>query len=261
MTPGTAERPTVPASALPLPLERRRRGPIRLLADFATFPLRALFLYGGDRFGLSAISSERYDYAAREVIGDCLDIGCGRFDRFVRQYLGGHGLGIDVYPYAGLGPDQLVEDLTQFPFPAARFDSVTFIASLNHIPEPLRDAELGEAYRVLRPGGNVIVTMGNPIAEVLVHRLLHFYDRVLGTSFDIDGERGMATGEAFYLADEEIRERLQRAGFGHLERRRFLTQWGLNHLFVGWKPAGVPAEASESASGGEVAGKASHPAA
>ena len=237
-TPRTADRPVagVPVPSAPLAVERRRRNGLQLAADFLTFPLRALVLYGPDRLGLSAISSERYDYAAREVIGYCLDIGCGRYNRFVTQYLGGNGIGIDVFPYAGLGPEQLVEDLTEFPFANDHFDSVSFIASLNHIPEGHRDAELREAFRVLRPGGNVTVTMGNPAAEILVHKLLNFYDRVLGTSFDVDGERGLEVDEAYYLSDEEIRDRLAGAGFERLKKRRFLTQWGLNHLFVGWKP-------------------------
>jgi SAM-dependent methyltransferase len=238
-TPHTAEGPVVGTAAVPLlELERRRRGMLQAAADFVTFPLRALTLYGGDHWGLSAIGSERLDYAAREVIGLCLDVGCGRQNRFVTQYLGGNGIGVDVFPYAGLMPEQLVEDLAVFPFPAGHFDSVSFLASINHIPEGKRDAELSEAYRVLRPGGNVIVTMGNPVAEVLVHRLLRFYDRVLGTSFDLDGERGMHEDEAYYLSDDEIRGRLERAGFDHISKKRFATQWGLNHLFVAWKGEG-----------------------
>ena len=225
--------------------ERRRRGALKLVVDFLTFPVRALLLYGGDRWGLSAISSERYDYVAREVLGYCLDVGCGRHNRFVMQYLGGEGVGVDVYPYAGLSAEQLLQDCTKFPFPAERFDSVTFIATINHIAESERDAELREAFRVLRPGGNAIITMGTPLAMVLVHRLLHFYDRVLGTSLDIDGERGMEAEEAYYLSDAEIRQRLERAGFAGITRKRFLTQWGLNHLLIGWKPAGSGAAGAD----------------
>jgi ubiquinone/menaquinone biosynthesis C-methylase UbiE len=245
LTQQTADPRVVAAGPLRLATERRRRGFLKLAADFLTFPIRALLLYSGDRLGLSAISSERYDYVAREVRGYCLDVGCGRYNRFVTQYLGGEGVGVDVYPYAGLGAEQLLKDRTKFPFPAERFDSVTFIATINHIAESHRDAELREAFRVLRPGGNVIITMGTPVAMVLVHRLLHFYDRVLGTSLDIDGERGMEAEEAYYLADEEIRERLERAGFGLITKKRFLTQWGLNHLLIGWKPAGSRAAGAD----------------
>lgn len=99
----------------------------------------------------------------------------------------------------------------------------------------MRDIELREAYRCLRPGGNVIVTMGNPLAEVLVHRVVWLHEKLLGEGHDMDGERGMKEGEAEYIGNTEIMERVARAGFRAIERKRFLTQWGLNHLFVGWK--------------------------
>jgi len=87
--------------------------------DFLTSPLRALTLFEEDRWGLSSLRSERFDYVAREVIGACLDVGCGRNNVFGAQYLDPNGRGIDV-----------------------------FRASLNHVPEPLRDAELGQAFSV-----------------------------------------------------------------------------------------------------------------
>ena len=41
--------------------------------------------------------------------------------------------------------------------------------------------------------------------------------------------------EEHYLKDAEIISRLERAGFHRISKRYFVTQWGLNHLFVGWK--------------------------
>jgi ubiquinone/menaquinone biosynthesis C-methylase UbiE len=128
-----------------------------------------------------------------------------------------------------------VDDLTVFPFADATFGTVTFIANLNHVPRSKRDAELAEALRVLRPGGNIVVTMGHPVAEVLVHKLVWLYDRLLGTRFDMDTERGMHEEEEYFLTDVEIVERLARAGFRDIAKKRFASQWGLNHLFVGWK--------------------------
>jgi len=211
-----------------------RRSAIRRFVDFGTFPLRAVTLFYDDRWGLSSLASERFDYAAREVAGNCLDVGCGN-NRFVREYLCGRGQGIDVVPYEGLDPENVVPNLTRFPYENGSFDSVTFIANLNHVPEPQRDAELAEAHRVLRPGGNVVVTMGNPLAEIFVHKLVALYDRVLKTRYDLDSERGMHEDEDYYLSDSEIRERLARAGFRGIRKKWFWTQWGLNHLLVGWK--------------------------
>lgn len=214
---------------------RRTRG--QQLKDFASFPIRAFTMFGGrDRWGLSALASERFDYVAREVEGYCLDVGCGRNNRFVREFLGGHGKGIDVYPYEGLTDEHLVRDITRFPFDDGSFDSITFNANFNHIPRPLRDVELAEAYRCLRPRGNIVITMGNPAAELLVHKVQALYDRHLGTSYDVDSERGMEEEEAFYVLDSEIRARMGQAGFVGIRKKYFATQWGLNHLLVARRP-------------------------
>jgi catechol 2,3-dioxygenase-like lactoylglutathione lyase family enzyme len=77
--------------------------------------------------------------------------------------------------------------------------------------------------------------MGVPVVEVIVHRLVWFYDRFLGFHVDMDTERGMAEEEAYFLRDSEIRERLERAGFQRVIRKPFRTQWGLNRLYVAWK--------------------------
>lgn len=222
-------------------MARLRRTLKQKALDFLTFPLRALILFHRDRWGLSSLASERFDYAVRYVQGYCLDIGCGPGNRFVREFLNGSGIGVDVFPYEGLGPENIVPDPAALPFADETFDTVTFIANLNHVPEPKRDAELSEAFRVLRPGGNIIVTMGNPLAEVLVHHLVGLYDRLLGTKLDIDAQRGMGPGESYYLTKAEIVQRLTRAGFVNISRRFFWTQFWLNSLFLGWKPGLRPA--------------------
>ncbi len=216
-------------------LGRRRRSTLKKLGDLITFPLRAFTLFHEDRLGFTSLASERFDYVANEVVGYCLDVGCGRNNRFINEYLGGHGKGVDVFRYEGLTDDHVVEDLSTFPFPDSTFDSVTFIANINHVPESLRDQELAEAYRVLKPNGNIIVTMGHPFAELAVHKVVWMHDKLFGTNQDMDSERGMGEEEAYYLRDSEIVARLTRAGFQGLRKKRFATQWGLNHLFVGWK--------------------------
>ena len=205
------------------------------IKDFISFPFRALFLFEKDRWGLSSLATERYKYVSDEVKGFCLDVGCGRYNRFIKEFLKNNGKGIDVFPYEGLSSENIVKDITIFPFPNEMFDSVTFIANINHIPENKRDIELKEAYRCLKTNGNIIVTMGNPVAEILVHKLVFLYDRFLGTNYDMDTERGMEEGEDYYLTDREITERLLKAGFKETKKKYFITQWCLNHLFVAWK--------------------------
>lgn len=208
---------------------------IQKIKDFIFFPLRALTLHDLDRWGLTSLASERFDYVAKEARGHCLDVGCGKYNRFVKQYLGGNGKGIDIFSYEGLTEENIVKDMTHLPFSDNFFDSISFIANLNHVPKSCRDKELQEAYRVLKPGGNIIVTMGNPLAEVLVHRVVHWHDKFFGTNYDTDSERGMEDEEEYYLTNSEIMDRLLRAGFRNITKKYFLTQWELNHLFVGWK--------------------------
>lgn len=222
----------------------KRRGAMQLALDAALFPIRALCRFHEDRWGLSSLATERFDYVSGEVIGRCLDVGCGYHNRFVTQFLGGNGIGIDVLPYEGLSAENIVDDPCDLPFDDATFESVTFIANINHIPEQDRDAELVEAFRVLKPNGNIIVTMGNPVAEVLVHKLVYLYDRLFRTKYDMDSERGMDADEAYYLTDREIASRLKRAGFHRVRKKYFATQWALNHLFVAWKPGTPESEAA-----------------
>src|SRR5438094_5491847 len=132
-----------------------KRTRLRRTIDFVTFPFRAVTLFHSDKWGLRSLASERFDYVGKEVQGYCLDIGCGYHNRFVTEWLDGHGKGVDVYQYEGLSEEHIVEDMTKLPFTEASFDSVTFIANLNHAPRPMRDRELAEAFRCLRPNGNI----------------------------------------------------------------------------------------------------------
>jgi SAM-dependent methyltransferase len=213
----------------------RKRRAAQKGVDCILFPARALLMIERDAAWLSSIASDRFYYAAGRVQGYCLDVGCGRHNRFVTEFLGGNGRGIDVYPYEGLTAEHVIEDMSHFPFEDGSFDTVTFLANINHVPEPMRDIELAEAFRCLRKGGNIVVTMGNPVAEVLVHKLVWLYDKLLGTKFDMDNLRGMHDSEHYYLLDSEIRERLMRAGFSNIRKEYFVTQWFLNHMLIGWK--------------------------
>lgn len=212
----------------------RRRTRSQRLKDFITFPIRALTLFHEDWLGLSCQATERYDEVAARVRGYCLDVGCGS-NRFVREFLGGNGIGTDVYRYAENHDGVILEDPTRFPWADGSFDTVTFIANLNHVPIGCRDAELAEAHRVLDDGGTVIVTMALPAIEVIVHGVVWLYDRLLGTSLDHDNRRGMAEGEEYYVTGKEIRARLARAGFMRVTYHPFLTQWCLNGMYIGHK--------------------------
>jgi hypothetical protein len=124
----------------------KTRSQAQEILDFIFFPLRSLFLIENDRFGFSSIRSDRFYYCASKVQGYCLDVGCGKENLFIKQFLLGNGKGVDVYPYDGLKKENLVDDLSKFPFPDKSFKTITFIANINHIPRSLRDIELAEAF-------------------------------------------------------------------------------------------------------------------
>lgn len=214
--------------------KRRRSLPQRWL-DFFTFPLRALVLYHEDRWGLSCLATERFDFVARYVEGRCLDYGCGPHNRFIEEFCGGEGIGVDVFAYDGLAPEQILDDPTKLPFEDGSFGTVTFIANLNHVPERYRDTELAEAWRVLRPGGKVIITMGRGWVEVMTHQVVWLFDKIFKTHNDLDNERGMDEEEHYFVTPQEIRERLLGAGFRLGPAPWFWTQWWLNRLYVGYK--------------------------
>jgi SAM-dependent methyltransferase len=90
--------------------------------------------------------------------GDLLDVGCGSkpfaplFAGRVRRYWGSD-LATSRY-LAGARPDAFATAEAQ-PFRAASFDTVLGLSMLTYLPEPLRMIE--EAYRVLKPGGVLIL--------------------------------------------------------------------------------------------------------
>jgi SAM-dependent methyltransferase len=207
----------------------------QVVIDLLTFPLRAFLLFEEDKWGFSSLRSERFDYVSREIRGYCLDVGCGRNNIFIKKNLKGNGNGIDIFPYDGLGKENLIDNISRFPFENETFDSISFIACINHIPEQFRDIELQEAFRCLKHGGNIIITLANPLAGILVHQVVRVYDLLLGTNHDMDNERGMDEGEQYYLKNQEVKDRLHRAGFESPHIKYFLSQWGFNHLFVAYK--------------------------
>jgi SAM-dependent methyltransferase len=167
------------------------------------------------RFGWTTLEDERIAAVLPHVRGRLLDIGAGT-NRLVGLH--GDGVGVDVHDW-GNGV-QVVEDSSRLPFADASFDTVTFIACLNHIPN--REAALREARRVVRGGGTLVATMIDPVLGGIGHAVWWYgEDRHRG---------GMKPGEVGGLWPRDVVSMCARAGFRLRRHTRFV--YGLNHLFV-----------------------------
>jgi SAM-dependent methyltransferase len=154
------------------------------------------------------------------IQGRLLDIGCGT-NQLVRAYKG-EGVGVDVYQWEGV--DYVVDNTANLPFQNQEFDTVTIIASLNHIPN--RQDVLIEAHRVLKENGRVIITMIPPHISEIWH--------ILRKPWDADQhERGMKEGEVYGLTKKEVISLLEQAGFQIDRESGFML--GINRLTIARK--------------------------
>ena len=147
--------------------------------------------------------------------GRLLDVGCGlglfllaldpeRWERY--------GLEVMPVPYQEavrrLGPDRIVAaELTTAALPREHFDVVTFWDVLEHLPNPC--AALKEAFRLLRPGGLVLLRLPNFssyqarrfrqdwYALSLPHHLYHFTPATLTRLLEVTGFRMRALENCF----------------------------------------------------------------
>ena len=125
--------------------------------------------------GMRAIAASLLDlvYAGRRDL-HILDAGCGSGGnlRFLRRY--GSVIGIDLAAEAlALSRQSLQSDLAQasvlaIPFADASFDLVTSFDVLYHRAVPDERAALREAWRVLRPGGRLLLRL--PAYQFLLRR-------------------------------------------------------------------------------------------
>jgi SAM-dependent methyltransferase len=150
-----------------------------------------------------------------------LDVGChqGEFLESLGDRIG-PSIGIDplASPKEGARYRILAESFRDpVPFPDGGFDTIVLLATLEHIRD--KDPLGGECYRLLRPGGRVIITVPSPLVDQIVDllRRLRLVD-------------GMSLDEHHGYDPRMTPQLFERQGFSLEHRRTF--QCGLNHLFV-----------------------------
>lgn len=122
--------------------------------------------YGVRRGGLLAAwlryKAPNYPFRGGQLL---LDVGCGQgyFLRSVRD-LGWDVLGIDMSQRAveecrSQGLEAKKGELKEMGFPDNSFDAVHLFHVFEHLPEPA--AFVDEVFRILRPGGEIILTVPN----------------------------------------------------------------------------------------------------
>jgi len=205
----------------------RPKSAARTLWDVAGLPFRYI-LFPDDwnrRFGWTSLEEERLRAVLPCLSGRLLDVGAGR--NLLCRLHGNDSVGVDVFDFGGGA--MIVNDTRALPFEDESFDTVAFVACLNHIPYRLQALE--EARRVLRPGGRVVATMINRALGEIGHRIWWYSE---------DKVRGMAEGETGGLNVSEMRRLFAEAGFAETRFTRFC--YGLNGLFVATRPRPAPAE-------------------
>lgn len=193
----------------------------KVLLSRAAFPL-LIFLSREQtlKIGLTPIDDERVIQALKHTKGRLLDIGCGA-NNFVHSY--GDGVGVDVADWEGC--DLVIEDAAKLPFKKGEFDTISFLACLNHIPN--RDDAVKEAARVLSKDGQVIVTMITPRLGSFIH-WLRFRNDPDHQERHIDHAH-----ELMGMDHEHTKSILRKAGLKNVQHKRFA--FGLNNIYIAKK--------------------------
>jgi SAM-dependent methyltransferase len=192
-------------------------GFIQSLWDFIGLPFRLLLF---DQkwlplFGWTTLEEERVAAVLPFLEGRVLDIGAGN-NPLINAYK--NGVGVDVFDW-GSGII-VVEDSANLPFENSSFDTVTFLACLNHIPN--RSKTIIEAKRLLKPNGKIIVTMIDPILGGVGH-ILWWYSE--------DKKRGgMKEGELSGMWGNDIDKLMHESGFNIETHKRFV--YGMNNIYI-----------------------------
>lgn len=129
-------------------------------------------IYQRDQYTKGGLGVRYWDYrdnvAFQHVTGnDILDAGCGEgitLEKLVKLFPEAHVVGVDTEPEnleicTSHGLPVQKGSLYALPFADASFDTVLFSEVIEHLDNP--EKALTEIFRVLRPGGRVIIIFPN----------------------------------------------------------------------------------------------------
>lgn len=133
----------------------------------------------------SRLRSRTIEHALLKPGESILDVGCGTGAVTIpakkRVGIDGKAVGIDPSPEmiavarkkasrANLDIDFRVGVIESLPFPDYSFDAVTSSLMMHHLPRDLQARGLAEVYRVLKPGGRVLIAdLMRPTRSFLNH--------------------------------------------------------------------------------------------
>jgi len=152
------------------------------------------------------------------------DLGCGLEAAFLEyaadKIAAGVGVDDQVKEVEGGRWKRVRADLrSPLPFADGEFDHVVMLAVLEHLTEP--EKVLREAYRVIAPGGSLIMTWPSSMVDPLL-RVLHAL-RFVSDEMESDEHQKR-------IPVETLQEMLKGIGFQKFLHRRF--EFGLNNLMV-----------------------------
>ena len=155
------------------------------------------------------------------------DVGCGLeagFLRYARSRIQS-SVGLDYQRLRSLDAQWLVQcDLTRgIPLKSGRFDHTVMLAVLEHLEDPT--PMLAEIFRILAPGGSLIMTWPNLIVDPILN-VLHSIGLVSG---EMESDKHQPR-----VPVEQLISILKEIGFAQFKHRRF--ELGMNNLLVSWKP-------------------------
>jgi ubiquinone/menaquinone biosynthesis C-methylase UbiE len=208
----------------------RSKGMLQRGWDLVGAPLRMVLLPDtqSEKLHLTSLRAERYAAVLPQLKGRVLDVGAGD-NALIRLYQqmqlrSGKGddaarksVGVDVVDWGG--ETLKVASSDNLPFDDGSFDTVAFVACLNHIPE--RIGALKEAHRVLKPGGLVVATMIGRLIGDVGHAIWWYSE---------DKHRDVADGEVMGIDSHKMLRLFNQAGFGSVSVKRFV--YGMNYLFL-----------------------------